>query len=149
MHLAEVQVLVSRIDFFTCLCTGYQNCFSGAQHSRSGGWDPNAEGKQLTKHRGPRGGNQTDGGLQEPLQVYENQGRGHVHADSEGILCFNQCFFCSFYVQCRWPLQTNLAEHIKGLEGDSMDVLYYTQTTTKKQITCSEKIKSQAAYYYS
>lgn len=61
-----------------CLCAGHQNCLSGAQHSRSGGWDPNAEGKQLTKHGRQGGGDKTDGGLQEPLQVYEDQGKYHL-----------------------------------------------------------------------
>lgn len=67
MQLMDIPVRVLRCVSSACLCAGHQNCLSGAQHSRSGGWDPNAEGKRLTEHWGQRGGDQTDGGLQEPL----------------------------------------------------------------------------------
>lgn len=75
MQLTETPVLVLRCVSSACLCAGHQNCLFGAQHSRSGGWDPDAEGKQFTEHGGSRGRDQTDGGLQEPLKVYEDEGR--------------------------------------------------------------------------
>lgn len=79
MQLVDFSVRVLRCVSSALLCAGHQNCLSGAQHSRSGGWDPNAEGKRLTEHRGQRRGDKTDGGLQEPLKVYEDQGRYHLH----------------------------------------------------------------------
>lgn len=67
MQLVDLSDWVLRCVSSAFLCAGHQNCLSGAQHSRSGGWDPNAEGKRLTEHRRQRGGDKTDGGLQEPL----------------------------------------------------------------------------------
>lgn len=72
LQLVDMAGRVLRCVSSACVCVGHQNCLSGAQHSRSGGWDPDAEGERLTEHRGQRGGDQTDGGLQEPLQVYED-----------------------------------------------------------------------------
>lgn len=67
MQVVDMPVSVLRCVSSACLCAGHQNCLSGAQHSRSRGWDSNAEGKRFTQHRGQRRGDQTDGGLQEPL----------------------------------------------------------------------------------
>lgn len=50
---------------------GLEDKLSGAQPERPGGRDTDAEVKRSSQYRGERGGDETDGGLSQPLQVHE------------------------------------------------------------------------------
>lgn len=63
------------------ILSGFQDLFHGAWPPGFGRGDSDAEVQWSPEHRGAWGGDEANGGVQEPFQIHEKQGTGHT-ADS-------------------------------------------------------------------
>lgn len=78
------------------MLSGCEDQLNGARHERAGGGGEHAQVQRRSEQRGEGGGDQTDGGVQIPLQVHEEQGEGHTHTHRLGIQYIFFPFICLF-----------------------------------------------------
>lgn len=80
------------------MLSGCEDQLNGARHERAGGGGEHAQVQRRSEQRGEGGGDQTDGGVQIPLQVHEEQGEGHTHTQAGNSVHF---FFLHLLVQLK------------------------------------------------